>query len=94
MTANKLTTFLKTSRMKAGLSQADVSNAMGYMTPQFVSNWERGVSQPPISELKNLAKIYMVSEEQLFKVVEEVTVEQVRHDLRERFKSSGRRKKI
>lgn len=93
MPGNKLTVFLKASRLKVGLSQAGVSEQMGYTTPQFVSNWERGVSQPPVSDLKVLAKIYRVSEEQLFSIVEEVTIEQVRIDLRKRFKNSGKSKK-
>ena len=37
---------LKKMRLKAGLSQRDVSTALGYTSPQYVSNWERGKSHP------------------------------------------------
>ena len=32
----------KTLREKAGLTQRDVSDSLGYSTPQFISNVERG----------------------------------------------------
>lgn len=47
-------------RKDVGLSQADVSNAIGYTTPQFISNWERGVSVPPVSAVRKLADLYKV----------------------------------
>lgn len=49
---------LKNLREKAGLSQGDVAGILGYSTPQFVSNWERGVSLPPFKAVKPLAKMY------------------------------------
>ncbi|MEK2647425.1 helix-turn-helix domain-containing protein [Bdellovibrio sp. BCCA] len=57
---NVIGEFLKQKRIAAGLSQADVAEKMGYSTPQFISNWERGVSHPPINALKKLAEIYTI----------------------------------
>lgn len=48
-------------RNAAGLSQGDVAERLGYSSPQFVSNWERGMSTPPIKELKQLAQMYSIS---------------------------------
>ena len=52
--------FLKSARIRAKLSQRDVSNKLGYTTAQFISNWERGISTPPIKDLKTLCRMYKV----------------------------------
>lgn len=54
----KLGKFLKTKRENAGLSQRTVAEKLGYTTPQFVSNWERGVINPPLLTLALLIKMY------------------------------------
>lgn len=48
--------FLKRAREKRGLTQHEVAQHLAYSTPQFVSNWERGVSAPPRAALPLLAK--------------------------------------
>jgi len=62
---NMLADFLKQKRVAAGLSQRDVADKLGYSTPQFISNWERGVSHPPINALKKLGELYKVSADDL-----------------------------
>lgn len=52
--------ILKEGREKAKLSQKEVSDHFGYKTPQFVSNWERGVSHPPVESIKKLSKFINV----------------------------------
>lgn len=52
-----LAIFLKNARIKAGLTQNEVSKALGYSSAQFVSNWERGLSQPPYDCLYDLVTI-------------------------------------
>lgn len=34
--------FLKQKRIEAGISQAKISDALGFTTPQYISNIERG----------------------------------------------------
>jgi len=58
--------YLKKLRLKAGLSQGDVARELNYKSPQFVSNWERGLSTPAVSSLQNLADLYSVKLETLF----------------------------
>ncbi|MBV2169420.1 MAG: helix-turn-helix domain-containing protein [Bdellovibrio sp.] len=82
---NKCGDFLRNCREAQGLSQRDVANELGYNTAQFISNWERGVSQPPIPTLKKLAKIYKIDADVLFNVILEAQIEIVRQTLRERF---------
>ena len=57
----RLGIFLRAARMKAGLTQQQVAGALGYSTPQFISNWERGVSRPPDEVLARLRNMYGVS---------------------------------
>ena len=36
--------YLKSKRENASLSQGDVAKKLKYTSPQFISNWERGIS--------------------------------------------------
>lgn len=80
--------FLKEARAMAGLSQRDVADHLGYSTPQFISNWERGVSIPPVNALKKIAVLYHVSAEEVFNVLLEHTLQEVANDLRRKFQGS------
>jgi len=82
---NKLAQFLKEKRTQSGLSQKDVATKLGYSTSQFISNWERGISQPPINTLRTLANMYNVTAEQMFNVLLEETMVQVQADLKRKF---------
>ena len=86
-----LSDFLKTKRISAGLSQKDVADRLGYSTPQFISNWERGVSQPPITILKKLGEIYKVSADEVFEVTLNATITEVTQDLKRKFANSKAR---
>ena len=86
-----LADFLKTKRVNAGLSQRDVADKLGYSTTQFISNWERGVSHPPINALKKLGELYKVSAEDLFDVTLNATIQEVTRDLRRKFAGSKAR---
>jgi transcriptional regulator with XRE-family HTH domain len=81
----QLSSFLKKARIRAGMSQKEVSAFLGYSTPQFISNWERGVSTPPGKTLKKLAKLYKVSAEQLYEALLAETLARVEKGLRKRF---------
>jgi len=63
--------FLKKLREGAGLSQAEIAKKMNYSTPQFISNWEREVSYPPLNSIKKLASILGVSPDLILDYVEE-----------------------
>ena len=70
------------------MSQGDVSKTLGYDTPQFISNWERAVSYPPIEVLKKLAHMYGVSAQEMYNVVEEAMIERTRLKMTNQFKRS------
>ena len=80
-----LSSYLKDSRIRAGLSQKDVSDALGYGSAQFVSNWERGVSSPPGNTLRKLAKLYKITLADLYEVLLEETLARAEKDLKKRF---------
>lgn len=51
-----LGTFLKKARVQAGLTQKNLADYLGYSSAQFISNFERGISMPPLSKLGRMAK--------------------------------------
>lgn len=77
--------YLKDKREAAGLSQKEVADRLGYTTPQFVSNWERGVSQPPLKTLKKIGEMYKVSSDELFNITLNYTIQEVTTDLKKKF---------
>lgn len=84
-----LAEFLKNKRTLSGLSQKDVATELGYSTSQFISNWERGISQPPLAILRRLAQLYKINAEEMFSVLLQTTVAQVERDLKKRFYSDN-----
>lgn len=54
--------LIKEKRHVAKIKQQDLSRELGYKSAQFVSNWERGISQPPLKDAKKVCKILGISE--------------------------------
>ncbi|MEN0059427.1 MAG: helix-turn-helix transcriptional regulator [Bdellovibrio sp.] len=77
--------FLKTKREASGLSQKQVAEALGYSTPQFISNWERGLSAPPMKIIKKLADLYRIPVEDVFNLLLQDTLQQVTLDMKKKF---------
>jgi len=84
-----LARFLKEKRVLSGLSQKDVAEKLGYSTSQFISNWERGISHPPLNTLRSLSELYKIKPEDMFDVLLKATVAQVEVDLKKKFYSSA-----
>lgn len=80
-----LAAFLKQKRIHAGLSQGEVAGKLGYSTSQFVSNWERGISQPPLTSLKTLSELYKCSLDEMFEVMLATTLKNAEAELREKY---------
>jgi len=64
----KLGKFLKAQRKAAGVTQRQIAEALGYSSAQFISNWERGISQPPLESLEQLAKLIKVDARKLLRM--------------------------
>lgn len=61
----KLSELIKDSRKKVGISQKELSEQLGYTSSQFISNWERGVSSPPMDKLLEICQILRISQSQI-----------------------------
>ena len=55
-----LNDYLREKRLDSGLSQLDVARELGYASPQFVSNWERGLVSPPLETIAVLINLYKI----------------------------------
>lgn len=73
----ELSKTLKQARINANLSQKQLAEKMGYKTSQFVSNNERGVSQPAMSTLKKLCKILHLCPHAVAKKMMEEDIERI-----------------
>lgn len=65
----KLGQFLKDVRENVDLTQADVSQKLGYTSPQFISNIERGISVVPLKTLARMCALYKVNPESVVKII-------------------------
>jgi len=57
--------YLKYGRSKANLTQMEVSLALEYSSSQFISNFERGISLPPLKKLRTLVSMYRLNPDKL-----------------------------
>ncbi|WP_413587495.1 helix-turn-helix domain-containing protein [Bdellovibrio sp. HCB274] len=69
--------FLANCRKVKGLSQTQVAGLLGYESGQFISNWERNLSQPPIPVLKKLAEVYGIPHETIFNFILERQISKI-----------------
>lgn len=73
--------FLKEKRLERGLSQVDVAEVLK-VNSQFVSNWERGLSGPPLKTLRTLTRLYEIPEQEVLDVMLEAQEEYLRAELK------------
>lgn len=61
--------FLRSKRVSAGFTQAEIADRLGYSSPQFISNFERGLCSPPLKNLRSLVKIYRIDAQELIRLI-------------------------
>ncbi len=54
----KLKNLIKIKRLEKKYSQAKLAKVLGYSSGQFVSNWERGESYPPMDRLAKMSLLF------------------------------------
>lgn len=81
-----LGSFLKEKRLKKKLSQAEFAERLGYSSPQFVSDWERGVSSPPMKKLPEISQVLGVKMEVVFELLVDLATIQLKESLIAEFK--------
>lgn len=82
--------YLRQKRLESGLSQLDVARELGYSSPQFVSNWERGLVSPPLETISVLIDLYKISADEVIDRILDETREHLESSLTK--KSSRKRK--
>ncbi|HRO66085.1 MAG TPA: helix-turn-helix transcriptional regulator [Pseudobdellovibrionaceae bacterium] len=60
--------YLREKREKKGLTQTEVASSLK-VRPQFVSNWERGLSSPPWRLLKKIVTLYGIPKNEIIRVL-------------------------
>jgi transcriptional regulator with XRE-family HTH domain len=84
-TSKFLADFLREKRLASGQSQGVVAKKLGYTSAQFVSNWERGLSSPPVHTLRKLCDIYQIPIDVLFNITLKTMIHEQTLDLRKKF---------
>lgn len=80
----ELKNFLKDARKRAGLSQGELAKILGYTTPQFVSNWERGKCSVPPKKIKAFIRATKLRSDQV-EALAHWTVQNFKNDLLKHF---------
>ena len=57
---------LKVARQNSGYTQEEVSNIL-FVSQQTISNWEKEISTPSVSDLVKISNLYQVSVDTLLK---------------------------
>jgi len=83
-------TFLAKKRLEAGLSQDALRRVLGYDSPQYVSNWERGLCAPPLKKLPVLTKALNIPIEDVIEMLTRETESYLRANLMGGTKRKGR----
>jgi len=81
-----LGSFIRKMRLEKEFSQADLAANLGYTSPQFISDWERGISTPPVKKLHELAILLEVKVDVLFDLLVTLATEQLVENLSKEFK--------
>jgi transcriptional regulator with XRE-family HTH domain len=88
-----LADWLREARENVGMSQGQVAQELGYSSPQFISNWERGLASPPIPKFKKLCKMYNLSIHDAYDRLLQATLTEVERKLHSDFFSKSKAKK-
>lgn len=65
----KLGSYLKQQRERKGLTQSEVASKLGYGSPQFISNIERGISNVPLKSLKVIINLYQIPPQEVIDIL-------------------------
>jgi transcriptional regulator with XRE-family HTH domain len=88
-----LSDYLRQKRVDSGLSQLDVAKVLGYSSPQFVSNWERGLVSPPLETIAVLIELYKIQPTEVVDKIMIETRDYLESQLSKRKKSGGKGRK-
>jgi len=87
-----LNDYLRQKRVDSGLSQLDVARELGYSSPQFVSNWERGLVSPPLETIAVLIDLYKIPATEVISKILEETRDYLESSLGKKKKSKSKKR--
>lgn len=61
--------YFKIKRLALDLNQREVSEFLGYNSPQFISNVERGMCQLPMKAIRKLITLYKLDVYEVFDII-------------------------
>ena len=64
--AEGLNHFLRDQRVANGITQSAAADWLGHATPQYISNFERGLCEPSLEIASQLCEFYGVSKKELY----------------------------
>lgn len=73
----KLANLLQQSRLDAGVSQKDLSLLCGWSTPQYVSNFERGLSLPPMQVVELICEAIKLDPKIVYQLMHDSQIEKI-----------------
>lgn len=76
----KLKDIIKMKRLEKGFSQSSLAKILGYSSGQFVSNWERGESYPPVDRLAKMSLLFEMDDIVLFNLYVEESVKEKKRE--------------
>ncbi len=83
-----LSAFLRETRIEKSITQLQASRALGHSSPQYISNFERGLCEPSLETAMKLCELYGIPRRQLY----DIMVEMYQIELEAKiFKKPGRR---
>jgi transcriptional regulator with XRE-family HTH domain len=82
--------YLQEMRLRAKLTQREVSIELGYSSAQFISNFESGIASPPLCKLPQLVGLYKIPVERLISLILEGEKETMLNVLRPDFRVKAR----
>jgi transcriptional regulator with XRE-family HTH domain len=82
--------FLKTARERRNITQSELAKKLGYSTSQFISNWERGLCDPPLDAIPEISQFLGISKKDVMSVI----LEQTKLDLEKRFSGRSPRRNL
>lgn len=63
-----LGTYLKNAREYSGRSQGTVAKELGFTSPQFISNVERGISRPTRGDVSKWCKAFKANKRKVYNI--------------------------
>lgn len=87
-----LSDYLRQKRVDSGLSQLDVAKVLGYSSPQFVSNWERGLVSPPLETIAVLIDLYKLQPTEVVERILGETRDYLESHLGKKKRAGGKRR--